>query len=64
MTRYAAALLIGFTFITSLSAEDAKGITLRWHGQSFFELITSKGTRRLRSACDRRLRASPSGGPR
>lgn len=45
MTRYAATLLVGITFVTSLSAADAQGITLRWHGQSFFELITSKGTR-------------------
>jgi len=26
-------------------AEDAKQLTIRWHGQSFFEIITTKGTR-------------------
>src|SRR5436305_67617 len=26
-------------------AEDARQLTIRWHGQSFFEIITTKGTR-------------------
>lgn len=45
MMRYLAGLLASILLTSSTFAADTKGITLRWHGQSFFELTTSKGTR-------------------
>jgi L-ascorbate metabolism protein UlaG (beta-lactamase superfamily) len=45
MKRFIAALLAGFLIAQFASAADAKKVILRWHGQSFFDLQTSKGTR-------------------
>src|SRR5262245_32510586 len=43
--RYAAALVLGLFIIGVTPAADSKKIILRWHGQSFFELESSKGTK-------------------
>jgi L-ascorbate metabolism protein UlaG (beta-lactamase superfamily) len=45
MTRYLATCLTVLTLVGAGGAQEAKKLTLIWHGQSFFELITSKGTR-------------------
>jgi L-ascorbate metabolism protein UlaG (beta-lactamase superfamily) len=47
MFRPFAALAAGLLLATGAAAADpAKaGVTIRWHGQSFFEIISSKGTR-------------------
>jgi len=45
MMRYTLSLLAGFAVLGCVLAADTKGIALRWHGQSFFELTTSLGTR-------------------
>lgn len=45
MKRIAIALIIGCVVIGASGAADAKKVVLRWHGQSFFELETSKGTK-------------------
>jgi L-ascorbate metabolism protein UlaG (beta-lactamase superfamily) len=45
MNRYVSALLASLLFLGSAGAADAKKLTLRWYGQSFFELTTSQGTR-------------------
>jgi L-ascorbate metabolism protein UlaG (beta-lactamase superfamily) len=44
MFRYLSALLVGLALAAGASAADKK-LTIRWHGQSFFEIISSKGTR-------------------
>jgi L-ascorbate metabolism protein UlaG (beta-lactamase superfamily) len=43
MTRYLSAVLIGL--VVSGTASAAGQVTIRWHGQSFFEIESSKGTR-------------------
>lgn len=46
MTRHLLALLASLGFVAAAaSADEAKKLNLIWHGQSFFELITSQGTR-------------------
>jgi L-ascorbate metabolism protein UlaG (beta-lactamase superfamily) len=45
MMRYLTALLSACLLVGSAGAADAKKVTLRWHGQSFFDLETSQGTR-------------------
>ena len=45
MTRLIAALAAGFLIGTASSAADTPArVTIRWHGQSFFEIESSKGT--------------------
>jgi L-ascorbate metabolism protein UlaG (beta-lactamase superfamily) len=47
MIRQLAALAAGLIFASTIVAADPakSGVTIRWHGQSFFEIISSKGTR-------------------
>jgi L-ascorbate metabolism protein UlaG (beta-lactamase superfamily) len=45
MFRYCTALLAGLLLIGTTSAAPGKKVTVRWHGQSWFEIISSKGTR-------------------
>jgi L-ascorbate metabolism protein UlaG (beta-lactamase superfamily) len=47
MPRFLAgfAFCLAAFFASSLSAADDKNLTIRWHGQSFFEIISTKGTR-------------------
>ena len=45
MTRYLAALAAGFRVAGAVSADTPRKVTIRWHGQSFFEIESSKGTR-------------------
>jgi L-ascorbate metabolism protein UlaG (beta-lactamase superfamily) len=45
MLRYVFAVAAGLSLLGPAAAADAKKLVLRWHGQSFFELETSKGTR-------------------
>lgn len=45
MVRMLTALVVGILVAGTVSAQEAKKLTLRWHGHSFFELVTSKGTR-------------------
>lgn len=46
MMRILAALAAGLLFAGAASAADPPGkVTIRWHGQSFFEIESSKGTR-------------------
>lgn len=45
MRRTLAALVTGLLIIGVTPAADDKKLVLRWHGQSFFELETSKGTK-------------------
>jgi L-ascorbate metabolism protein UlaG (beta-lactamase superfamily) len=44
MLRYLTALVAALSLAAGAGAADKK-ITIRWHGQSFFEIITSEGTR-------------------
>ena len=44
MLRYLTALLAALALATGAGAADKK-LTIRWHGQSFFEIVTSDGTR-------------------
>jgi len=44
MLRYLTALLLGLALAAGAGAADKK-LTIRWHGQSFFEITSSKGTR-------------------
>ena len=38
--------LVGLLFFAAIApAADGKKVTIRWHGQSFFEIISSAGTR-------------------
>jgi L-ascorbate metabolism protein UlaG (beta-lactamase superfamily) len=43
MLRYLTALVAALALAAGASAADKK-LTIRWHGQSFFEIISSKGT--------------------
>lgn len=45
MFRFLTALVVSALLAGSAAAADANKIIVRWHGQSFFEIITSKGTR-------------------
>jgi L-ascorbate metabolism protein UlaG (beta-lactamase superfamily) len=45
MKRYLTVLLVIVLAAGSAAAADAKKVVLRWHGQSFFDLETSQGTR-------------------
>ena len=46
MTRSLAALAAALLFTGTLSPADTpRKVTIRWHGQSFFEIESSKGTR-------------------
>jgi L-ascorbate metabolism protein UlaG (beta-lactamase superfamily) len=45
MTHYLTALVAGLLAVGATSAADAKKVTIRWHGQSFFEIVSSQGTR-------------------
>jgi L-ascorbate metabolism protein UlaG (beta-lactamase superfamily) len=45
MARYLAALFALLLAVSGLSAADAKKVTIRWHGQSFFDIESSQGTR-------------------
>src|SRR5689334_19191270 len=44
MPRHLTALLAALALAAGAGAADKK-LTLRWHGQSFFEIISSQGTR-------------------
>jgi L-ascorbate metabolism protein UlaG (beta-lactamase superfamily) len=44
MFRYLTALVAALALAAGAGAADKK-LTIRWHGQSFFEIITSEGTR-------------------
>jgi L-ascorbate metabolism protein UlaG (beta-lactamase superfamily) len=43
MHRYCTTALVALLFVSAVKAADP--VTIRWHGQSFFEVISSKGTR-------------------
>jgi L-ascorbate metabolism protein UlaG (beta-lactamase superfamily) len=45
MTRFLTALIVALATAAATSAADAKKVIIRWHGQSFFEIVTSQGTR-------------------
>lgn len=45
MSRFLAAFAAGLLALSPGAAADVKKIIVRWHGQSFFELETGKGTR-------------------
>src|ERR1700732_2275984 len=46
MLRSFSALFAGLLAVSAVAAADApKKVTIRWHGQSFFEVISSQGTR-------------------
>jgi len=46
MIRRSFLALVAGLLITGLAhAEEKKGVTIRWHGQSFFDITTSKGTK-------------------
>jgi len=45
MIRTLAAVCALLVAAAAAPAADAKKVTLRWHGQSFFEIISTKGTR-------------------
>jgi L-ascorbate metabolism protein UlaG (beta-lactamase superfamily) len=45
MKRFALSMLAGFLLAGFASPADSKKLVLRWHGQSFFDLQTTKGTR-------------------
>src|SRR5437899_1213105 len=46
MMRFVAALAFGLLVAGTVTAADQpKEILIRWHGQSFFEIRSSKGTR-------------------
>jgi L-ascorbate metabolism protein UlaG (beta-lactamase superfamily) len=46
MSRYFAALAAGLLLAATATADDKSAkVTIRWHGQSFFEIQSSKGTR-------------------
>jgi L-ascorbate metabolism protein UlaG (beta-lactamase superfamily) len=44
MLRHLTALLAALALVTGAEAADKK-LTIRWHGQSFFEIVASDGTR-------------------
>src|SRR5437879_6315814 len=45
MMRFVASFLALTLASIVANAEDAKNVTIRWHGQSFFEIKSSAGTR-------------------
>jgi L-ascorbate metabolism protein UlaG (beta-lactamase superfamily) len=46
MFRHLAAVVLGVSALGAASAADApKKVTIRWYGQSFFQIVSSKGTR-------------------
>lgn len=46
MIRFLSALSASVFLVTiTAAADEPKAVVLRWHGQSFFDLTTSKGTR-------------------
>jgi L-ascorbate metabolism protein UlaG (beta-lactamase superfamily) len=45
MIRHLAALVVILLVAAAAPSADVKKVTLRWHGQSFFDLESSKGTR-------------------
>jgi len=45
MSRFLAALAVVILATQGLHAAEAKKVVIRWHGQSFFEIESSKGTR-------------------
>src|SRR5262245_26044271 len=45
MTRCLIALLAGLLAADTAAAADGKKVSIRWHGQSMFEITTSAGTR-------------------
>jgi L-ascorbate metabolism protein UlaG (beta-lactamase superfamily) len=45
MSRFFISLCAGVLTAGTISAADAKNITIIWHGQSYFEIKTLKGTR-------------------
>jgi len=46
MFRHLAAVALGLSALAAASAADApKKVTIHWYGQSFFQIVSSKGTR-------------------
>jgi L-ascorbate metabolism protein UlaG (beta-lactamase superfamily) len=45
MSRFLITLCAGVLLAGNAAAADAKKITITWHGQSFYEITTTKGTR-------------------
>jgi L-ascorbate metabolism protein UlaG (beta-lactamase superfamily) len=45
MIRFCIALAAGLLLAAASPADESKKVTIRWHGQSFFEIISSQGTR-------------------
>jgi len=45
MSRFLIALCAGILVTGPICAADAKNVSITWHGQSFFEIKTTKGTR-------------------
>src|SRR5437764_5460303 len=45
MMRFVASFLALTMASVVANADDAKKVTIRWHGQSFFEIKSSAGTR-------------------
>jgi L-ascorbate metabolism protein UlaG (beta-lactamase superfamily) len=45
MLRHLTALIVSFSILGTATAADAKKTILRWYGQSFFQLETTKGTK-------------------
>jgi L-ascorbate metabolism protein UlaG (beta-lactamase superfamily) len=45
MKRFLSVVALGLTFAGAAVAADDKKVTIRWHGQSFFEIRTNAGTR-------------------
>src|SRR5438477_12164282 len=44
MHRFMTVCMFGLLFAGAAVAADDKKVTIRWHGQSFFEIHTSEGT--------------------
>src|SRR5437867_12016532 len=38
-------IILGLSLGVGVAADEPKSVVLRWHGQSFFDLQSSKGTR-------------------
>ena len=45
MMRYLTTLIAGLLIAGATQAADGKKVTIHWHGQSFFDIVTSAGTR-------------------
>ncbi|MBV9124915.1 MAG: MBL fold metallo-hydrolase [Planctomycetes bacterium] len=45
MARYISALMVGLLAFSTAAAAESPKVVIRWHGQSFFEVISSQGTR-------------------